>query len=301
VNDHISALLAYLEKERGLSTSTIAAYRNDLLSFAEFLDSEAERDHTSRAAVATISREQIRDYLQHLRNRGYSPASLARKIAALRSFFRYLCATGAVVGDPTVSVGLPDAPTSLQRTVRDSDVHALFLYCDGRQTHEGMRDHALLSVLRATGMRVGELVNVDVSDVDLASARVRVVGRANRERMLPLDEESRSSLERYLQHARPVLTRHSNKERALMVNQRGQRLTRTGFWLIMRHLVRDAGVAATLTPNTLRHRFASRQIGRGLGLEELRRLLGHASITTTLLYTRMVPPQPINITARRGA
>jgi integrase/recombinase XerD len=300
LNDSIAALLAYLENERGLSTSTIAAYRNDLLSFAEFLDSEAESDHSS-PGVTSVNREQIRGYLLHLRNRGYSTASLARKIAALRAFFRYLCATGALTSDPTITVGLPDTPMSLQRTVRDSDVHALFLYCDSRQTYEGMRDHALLSALRATGMRVGELVNVDVSDVDLASGRVRVVGRANRERTLPLDDEAIASLERYLLHARPVLTRNSVEECALMVNQRGQRLTRTGFWLIMRHLVRDAGVTATLTPDTLRHSFASRQIGRGLGLEELRRLLGHASITTTLLYTRMVPPQPINVTARRGA
>ena len=301
MNDYIFALLDYLGDERGLSIATIAAYRTDLLSFAEFLRTEAEHDQGSRVSVASINREQIRGYLLHLRNRGYSPASLARKIAALRSFFRYLCTTGAVTSDPTVSVGLPDAPTSLQRTVRESDVHALFRYCDSRQTHEGMRDHALLSVLRATGMRVGELVTVDVSDVDLAAGCVRVVGRANRERLLPLDDEAKASIERYLQNARPVLTRRSAKERALMVNQRGQRLTRTGFWLIMRHLVRDAGVAASLTPDTLRHSFASRQIGRGLGLEELRRLLGHASITTTLLYTRMVPPQPINVTARRGA
>jgi integrase/recombinase XerD len=301
VNDDISALLAYLGNERGLSTSTIAAYRNDLLSFSEFLHSEAERGRNARIRVGAISREQIRRYLLELRNRGYSPASLARKIAALRTFFRYFCATRAIAVDPTIGVGLPDAPTSLQRSVRDSDVRALFLYCDSRQTHEGMRDHALLSVLRATGMRVGELVNVNVEDVDLASGRIRVVGRAHRVRVLPLDDEAKASLERYLQQARPVLTRRSAKETALMVNQRGQRLTRTGFWLIMRHLVRDAGVAATLTPDTLRHSFASHQIGKGLGLEELRRLLGHASITTTLLYTRMVPPQPINVTARRGA
>jgi integrase/recombinase XerD len=301
VNDHIVALLVYLASERGLSSSTIAAYRNDLLSFAEYLRSEAEREHASRIGVGSIGREQIRGYLLELRNRGYSPASLARKIAALRAFFRYLRGTGAVTSDPTASVGLPDAPMSLQRTVREADLHALFLYCQSHQTHEGMRDHAMLSVLRATGMRVGELVNVDVSDLDLDHARVRVVGRGDRQRLVPLDDDAVASLETYLQHARPFLTRHSTRECALMVNQRGQRLTRTGFWLIMRRVVRDAGLPVTLTPNTLRHAFATHQIGMGLGLEELRRLLGHASITTTLLYTRMVAPQPINITARRGA
>jgi integrase/recombinase XerD len=296
VREHIIALLAYLASERGLSLSTIAAYRNDLLRFAEYVQEEAPR-----LRVGAIGRELLRGYLLNLRERGYSAASIARKTAALRALFRYLRVTGEITSDPTVSLGMPDVPMSLRRTVREADVRALFAYCANRHTPEGMRDHAMLSVLRATGMRVGELVNVDVSDVDFVGRRVRVVGRGHRERMLPLDRETLNRIEIYLAHARPVMTRYCVHQAALVVNQRGQRLTRNGFWLIMRHLVRDAGLPMTLTPNTLRYSFASYQIGKGLGLEELRRLLGHASIASTLVYTRTALPQPINVPARRGA
>jgi integrase/recombinase XerD len=160
-----------------------------------------------------------------------------------------------------------------------------------RETPEGIRDHAMLRLLSATGMRVGELVMVNVSDVDFAEGRVRVVGRGNRERSLPLDQATLDSIRVYLDQARPFLTRNAPSEAALVVNQRGLRLTRQGFWLIMKGLVREAGLPAIMTPHMLRHSFATHQIGVGLGLEELRQLLGHASIATTQIYTQLASAQ----------
>jgi integrase/recombinase XerD len=287
MNERIDAFLAYLQGERSLSPNTISAYRNDLLQFADYLRTEAERQGGADFAFSTVDRDQITAYFLHLRDRGYSGASIARKTAALRSFFQYLRRRGEVPSDPTQGIGSPEVKKPLPRTVEDYHVRALMAFLEGRGTHEGLRDHAMLRLLSATGMRVGELVMVDLDDIDFNDRRVRVVGRGSRERSLPLDDATLDSIRTYLDQARPFLTRNALEETALVVNQRGQRLTRQGFWLIMKGVVREAGLPAVMTPHMLRHSFATHQIGEGLGLEELRRLLGHASIATTQIYTQL--------------
>ncbi len=292
MNERIDAFLAYLQGERSLSPNTISAYRNDLLQFADYTRAEAERQGGTDFALSVIDRDQITAYFLNLRDRGYSGASIARKTAALRSFFQYLRRMGEVASDPTQGIGSPEVKKPLPRTVEDDHVRALMTYLESRDTPEGLRDHAMLRLLSATGMRVGELVMVDVDDVDSGNRRVRVVGRGNRERHLPLDEATLSSIGTYLERARPFLTRNVPGETALVVNQRGQRLTRQGFWLIMKGLVHEAGLPAIMTPHMLRHSFATHQIGEGLGLEELRQLLGHASIATTQIYTQLAGQSP---------
>jgi integrase/recombinase XerD len=287
MNERIEAFLSYLRGERSLSPNTISAYRNDLLQFAEYLRVEAERQGGTGFALATIDRDRIAAYFLYLRDRGYSAASIARKTAALRSFFQQLRRAGEVTSDPTQGIGSPEVKKPLPRTVEDTQVQALLAFCESRETPEGLRDHAMLRLLSATGMRVGELVVVDVGDIDFANSRVRVVGRGKRERTLPLDEVTLASVRAYLDRARPFLTRNASGQRALVVNQRGQRLTRQGFWLIMKGLVREAGLPAIMTPHMLRHSFATHRIGEGLALEELRQLLGHASIATTQIYTQL--------------
>jgi integrase/recombinase XerD len=288
MNERIDAFLVYLEGERSLSPNTISAYRNDLLQFADYLRTEAERQGGKDFAVSTIDRELIMTYFLHLRDRGYSAASIARKTAALRSFFQYVWRKGEVTADPTQGIGSPDVKKPLPRTIDDDQVDALMRFLQDRETPEGMRDHAMLRLLSATGMRVGELVMVNVGDVDFENSSVRVVGRGNRERTLPLDAVTLDSVRLYLDKGRPHLTRNFQEETALVVNQRGLRLTRQGFWLIMKGLVREAGLPAIMTPHMLRHSFATHQIGEGLGLEELRQLLGHASIATTQVYSQLV-------------
>jgi integrase/recombinase XerD len=290
MNERIDAFLAYLDAERSLSPNTISAYRNDLLQFAAYLREEAARQGGQDFALSTIDRDMITAYFLNLRDRGYSSASIARKTAAMRSFFQYLRRNGEVNSDPLQGIGSPEVKKPLPRTIEDDHVNALMAFLGNRDAPEGQRDHAMLRLLSATGMRVGELVMVDVSDVDFSAERVRVVGRGNRERMLPLDQATLDSVKRYRDQARPFLTRNAPGEPALVVNQRGQRLTRQGFWLIMKGLVREAGLPAIMTPHMLRHSFATHQIVGGLGLEELRRLLGHASIATTQVYTQLATP-----------
>jgi len=299
MNERIETFLAYLHGERSLSPNTVSAYRNDLQQFADYLRADAERQGGVDFALSTIDRDQITAYFLHLRDRGYSGASIARKTAALRSFFQYLRRRGEVASDPTQGIGSPEVKKPLPRTVEDDQVRALMTFLESRDTPEGLRDHAMLRLLSATGMRVGELVMLDVDDVGLDDRRVRVVGRGNRERYLPLDATTVESIRTYLERARPFLTRNAQGETALVVNQRGQRLTRQGFWLIMKGLVRDAGLPAIMTPHMLRHSFATHQIGEGLGLEELRQLLGHASIATTQIYTQVAgqPPEERAVTS----
>jgi integrase/recombinase XerD len=292
MNERIEAFLAYLDSERSLSPNTISAYRNDLMQFAFYLREEAERQGGVDFALSTIDRDMITAYFLHLRDRGYSSASIARKTAAMRSFFQFLRRNGEVNSDPLQGIGSPEVKKPLPRTIEDDHVNALMAFLGHRDTPEGRRDHAMLRLLSATGMRVGELVMVDVADVDFTAGSVRVVGRGNRERTLPLDQATLESIKLYLDKARPFLTRNAQNETALVVNQRGQRLTRQGFWLIMKGLVREAGLPAIMTPHMLRHSFATHQIVGGLGLEELRQLLGHASIATTQVYTQLAVHTP---------
>src|SRR5947209_1421934 len=292
MNERIETFLAYLHGERSLSPNTVSAYRNDLQQFADYMRAEAQRQGGTDFALTTIDRDHITAHFLHLRDRGYSAASIARKTAALRSFFQYLRRKGEVATDPTQGIGSPEVKKPLPRTIEDDHVRALLTYLESRDTPEGQRDHAMLRLLSATGMRVGELVMVDVDDVDLPNGRVRVVGRGNRERSLPLDQVTLDSIKTYLDRARPYLTRNGHEQKALVVNQRGQRLTRQGFWLIMKGLVRDAGLPAMMTPHMLRHSYATHQIGEGTGLEELRQLLGHASIATTQIYTQVAGQPP---------
>src|SRR6266568_956434 len=175
MNERIDAFLTYLQGERSLSPNTVSAYRNDLLQFAGFMRAEAQRQGGTDFALTTIDRDQITAHFLQLRDRGYSSASIARKTAALRSFFQYLRRTGEVASDPTHGIGSPEVKKPLPRTIGDDHVRALLAHLENRDTPEGSRDHAMLRLLSTTGMRVGELVMVDVADVDLVNARVRVV------------------------------------------------------------------------------------------------------------------------------
>ena len=292
MKQRIDAFLAYLQRERDLSPNTVSAYRNDLCQFAEYLAEAAARQGSSGFALATVDRERLGGFFLHLRERGYSPASIARKVAAVRSFFQYLKRSGEVPVDPTAGLGSPEVKKALPRTASAGDVRTLLTFTTTRDTPEGLRDNAMLRLLYATGMRVSELVMLDLSDLDLEDGHARVVGRGRRERLVPLDAGTLSALRGYLIDGRPYLVRNRPGEAALVVNQRGQRLTRQGFWLIMKALVKDSGLADTITPHTLRHSFATHQIGEGVALEQLRQRLGHASIATTQIYCQVAGASP---------
>jgi integrase/recombinase XerD len=227
---------------------------------------------------------------------------VARKLAALRTFFYFLWRKGEIAGNPTTGVLTPDVKKAAPRSIDPEDVRLIIESANLRDTPEARRDDAMLRLLYATGMRVSELVGLDVGDLGLDDATVRVVGRGGRVRSLPIDAGTLASLRLYLGMARPTLARDDATPPALFLNHRGQRLTRQGFWLIMKALVKASGLAVEVTPHTLRHSFAAHRLGEGVALGQLQQLLGHASISTTQLYTFAQTPPPADGTpARRPA
>ena len=299
------SFLQFLTAERRLSPNTLAAYRNDLRQFEEYL---AARQHdplgngstngtrngvVGPADPASASREQVAGFFLSLReDKGYSAATIARKMAAVKSLFHYLARQGAITTNPTADIGSPEVKKPLPRAISVDDVDRLMRQTDTKGTPEGLRDRAMLHLLYATGMRVSELVTLDLNDLDFEKAAVRCVGRGLRVRNLPVGAKALIALRDYLERARPQLLRPGAPTSALFLNHRGQRLTRQGFWLIMKAVARESGVTSEVTPHTLRHSFAAHRLSDGLALPKLRELLGHANISTTQIYTQVKSDAP---------
>jgi integrase/recombinase XerD len=294
VSERIDSFLRYLADERRLSANTLSAYRNDLRQFEVHLSSERGTQAEEASGNAELgdplqgaSRAQVVDFFLQLRERGYSPATIARKMAAVKSAFQFLQLRGEIASNPAASLGAPEVKKPLPRAISVDDVGTLVVQAGKRSTPEGLRDAAMLQTLCATGMRVTELVSLDLADFDLAAGQVVCTGRNARRRELPLESVVVAALQQYLDLGRPVLLRASVETQAMFLNHRGRRLTRQGFWLIMKALARDSGVKSEVTPHTLRHSFAAHRLRDGLELGRLRELLGHANISTTQIYTQV--------------
>lgn len=293
MDQQTEAFLSYLCEERRLAANTLSAYRNDLRQFAGYLVAKRAataipgRDRPDVAFISTATREEVVDFFLQLRERGYSSATIARKMAAVKSHFRYLHRRGEIASNPAAMLGSPEVKKPLPRAISVQDVDSLLSQANKRSTPEGLRDGAMLQVLCATGMRVTELVSVDLAHVDLDARIVHCTGRNGRRRELPIDEQVVVALASYLLRGRPALLRSEHSTEAMFLNHRGRRLTRQGFWLIMKAMARESGVTAQVTPHTLRHSFAANRLKDGLGLQRLRELLGHANISTTQIYTQL--------------
>ena len=301
----VERFLQVLEAERGFSVNTIFAYRNDLTQFLTFLAGEGSRESLDNAqlgvsgATAHMSRKieswdqftdnDLTNYLLFLRSRKYASSTVARKMAAIKSFFNFLVAEGQLRGDPGARMTAPRVDKYTPRSITTSEVERLLQQPanegdSAARRPEAVRDQAMLETLYATGMRVSELVALDCDDVNLLERHMRCAGRTSRERLVPLRERAIEAIDRYLFQARPLLVLRD--ENALFLNHRGNRLTRQGFWLILKSYASKAEIA-DITPHTLRHTFATHALGRGADLREVQQLLGHVSISTTQVYRRM--------------
>ena len=301
----IEEFLAHLAVEKSFSGNTLAAYRNDLTQFLAYLGGDSASPE--RAAVergddpwAGVDRADIVDFLLFLKERSYATSTVARKIAAVKSFFHWLAAEKLVPADPTQDLESPRVSKYLPQAISVDNVETLLLQPTLVETPEALRDRAMLEVLYATGMRVSELVALNLDHVIDADdppphvngaaigphMAVRCQGKGNKERIIPLDvSAARQALEDYLARGRPRLV-GEQEEDALFLNHRGQRLTRQGFWLILKAYARSAGIE-DVTPHTLRHSFAAHKLKEGTALREVQHLLGHASISTTQIYTHV--------------
>jgi integrase/recombinase XerD len=304
--------LQVLEADRGFSVNTIFAYRNDLTQFLAFLHGEALDERGREPAsegedasfVSPMALPVVRDwdqltdqhltsYLLYLRSRNYASSTVARKMAAIKSFFNFLISEGQMHGDPAARMTSPKVDKYTPRSISVNEINRLLQQPDRDADENGLRpetsrDRAMLETLYSTGMRVSELVALDCEDVDLPTSTMRCAGRTPRERKLPLRDSAVAAIDHYLTQARPVLV--LREESALFLNHRGNRLTRQGFWLILKSYANRAQIG-DITPHTLRHTFATHALGRGADLREVQQLLGHVSISTTQVYRRMASGQ----------
>ncbi len=282
MRDQIDAFLTFISEEKGYSYNTQAAYRNDLHQFAEFLESL----DPPPTEWMQIDKDTLISFMLDLKEREYSSATVARKVAAIKSFFNFLVDQKVIEDNAAATLDAPKAKKRLPKTLSRDAVERLLEAPAGDRSAKGLRDKALLELLYATGMRVSELVSLNVDDVNLASATVRCRGKGNKERILPLYKQAVEALETYLEQGRIQYAKNP-EERALFLNPRGTRLTRQGLWLIIKAYVEEANIDEEVTPHTLRHSFATHLLDGGAGLRELQQLLGHSNISTTQIYAHV--------------
>ncbi|MGC8916344.1 MAG: site-specific tyrosine recombinase XerD [Thermoanaerobaculum sp.] len=274
----IAQYLAELTVGRGLSPLTVAAYRGDLERFAGWL---ARRG----ASLDACERADVRLYLSQLRSSGLAARSAARVLSSLRGFFRYLLEQGVLGHDPTLELENPKLMRALPRYLTPEEVEMLLAAPDP-QTPQGLRDKAMLELLYATGLRVSELVGLKVSQVRLDPGFLRVVGKGNKERVVPMGRDAREWVGRYLSSGRSAFVRKTSPE-ALFLTVRGEAMTRQRFWQILKAYGKKAGITAHLSPHVLRHSFATHLLANGADLRALQMMLGHADISTTEIYTHV--------------
>jgi integrase/recombinase XerD len=277
----IDEFLNHINVELGYSPNTLTAYRNDLGQFADYLETQESVEQWSEVDLNMVVR-----YVLHLKEREYSPATVARKVAAVKSFFHFLVAEGVVVDDPTATLDAPRVGKRLPHALSREDVDKLLAAPLQREGPKALRDAALLEMLYATGMRVSELVALNVDDVNLASGTARCFGKGSKERIIPMHARAVDALRAYMDDGRVAYLKDPN-EKALFLNPRGRRLTRQGLWLIIKDYVARAEIDAEVTPHTLRHSFATHLLDGGAGLREVQKLLGHSNVSTTQIYTHV--------------
>lgn len=285
MKDRVEDFLHFMTVERGVSNNTLAAYRNDLSQLIEFLESR-NLGGFHPAGWAEVSEQTIADYVLHLHELGYSETTRARKIASTKSLFGFLVAEQIIEGNPTANVGSPRIGRSLPDPLTIDEIERLLEVPASLDTPEAQRDLAMLDLIYATGMRVSELTALDLEDVDVSEGYVRCFGKGGKERVIPIHVGAVSLLKSYIQDIRPVLAGEKTPT-ALFLNRRGNRLTRQGFWLILKGYTETAGLNGRVTPHTLRHSFATHLLRGGAPLRHVQELLGHASITTTQIYTHL--------------
>jgi len=283
---------SWLAVERGLAANSLAAYRRDLRRYAGFLRDRGEHDPTA------VREETVLAYVEDLKSAvdddgrpRYAPSSVARALVAVRSFHRFCLEEGFLAVDPSEEVGAPRVPLGIPKALTEDEVEALLAAVVG-DTARSLRDRAIVETLYATGVRISELVGLDRRDLDLDDGLVRVLGKGSKERIVPVGRSAREALSAYLAAGRPQLVRPDRSRRggeAVILNVRGGRLSRQSCWKIVRAAGERAGLGGRLSPHVLRHSCATHMLERGADIRVVQELLGHASLSTTQVYTKVSP------------
>jgi integrase/recombinase XerD len=286
MRESIEGFLTYLTAEKGFSKNTEEAYRNDLCQLEKFV----EEDCSKRGTIPgweTFGRQEMLSYMLNLKEKSYASTTLARKVAAAKSFFRFLTEEQKIRQNPTENIASQKVGRALPRPISESQARRLLDEPSKHTTPEAKRDKAMLELLYASGMRVSELVALDVSDVDISGGSVRCLGKGSKERLIPIYPRAAQCVRVWVSEARPKIVQNRTDEKALFLNVRGERLTRQGLWQILKGYVKAAKIDAAVTPHTLRHSYATHMLNGGADLRTVQELLGHANISTTQVYTHL--------------
>ena len=269
----------YLSVEKGLAANTLDSYGRDLNKYLHYLKENGITE------FGKTGREEISRFLGVQREKGLSPASVTRNLAAVRSFYQFLLKEQIIEVNPAKELETPRAEKHLPQVISCNDV-ALLLEQPECGKAAGQRDKAMLEMLYATGIRVSELVSLDINNVNIKMGFLRCSGKGSKERMIPLGSIAIKSLQEYLKNGREKMIKNK-EEKAIFLNQQGKRLTRQGFWKIIKKYSRKAGINGEITPHTLRHSFATHLLENGADLRSVQEMLGHADISTTQIYTHL--------------
>lgn len=272
--------MEYLTVELGLSANTMQAYERDLRLFCKTLGFK------NSDALVNVNREQITGYMTQLKEKGLAAATIARKLAAIKAFYRFMTAEGYMDANPAEVVEAGTKGIKLPRVLSEDEVVRLLNQPD-ITTAEGFRDRTMLEVLYATGMRVSELINLTLERVDLNMKYIIAFGKGSKERIVPLGSVAAEFLQQYLEKVRPKLTHEDRNTNIVFLAFGGHELTRQRFWQIIRAYGRKANINKALTPHILRHSFATHLLDNGADLRSVQELLGHSDISTTQIYTHL--------------
>jgi len=273
----LDAFIDHLWLEDGLSKNTLASYRLDLSVFAVWLSQQ-------KKALLMVDQADIQQYLA-VRFPQCKPRSISRLIASMRRFYRFLLRENRISIDPTIQIQSPKLPRSLPKSLSEDEVLSL-LKAPNDAESVGLRDRAMLELLYACGLRVSELVGIKATEISLSDGVVRVTGKGNKTRLVPMGEEAVDWISRYLRDARPAILEHRLCD-ALFVTSRGAGMTRQAFWYLIKRYALLAGINKTMSPHILRHAFATHLLNHGADLRVVQMLLGHADISTTQIYTHV--------------
>jgi len=269
----------HLSVEKGLADNTLESYQRDLKKYVAFLQKNNVQ------CFKETSRKQISDYLNLQQENGLAPSSIGRSLASLRSFYQFLLKEQFIQENPAIELETPRMEKKLPHVLSFSDIE-LLLEQPQTNCEIGTRDKAMLELIYATGIRVSELVSLNLNHANIKMGFLRCDGKGGKERMIPLGSVAIHCLQDYLARSRRKLLKNQD-EKALFLNQHGKRLTRQGFWKILKKYVLRAGINAEITPHTLRHSFATHLLENGADLRSVQEMLGHADISTTQIYTQL--------------
>jgi integrase/recombinase XerD len=281
MDNHLKNFMQFLLVEKRMAKNTLLSYERDLKNYLRYLKN-VERIETLDHA----QRVHIIQFLTFLKEQGKSAKTLARHVASIRAFHQFLLRNQATKQDPSVLIETPKSERTIPKVLSLEEVEKLLEAPNG-QGHFVLRDKAMLEILYATGIRVSELIQIDVDHVNVMLGFVTITGKSDKERIIPIGGPAVEALKRYLEHGRLYFLQENHSDYALFLNHQGRRLTRQGFWKILKKLAKEAGIQSELTPHTLRHSFATHLIENGADLKAVQEMMGHADISTTQIYTQI--------------